>query len=93
MWLMEDRIKLVSAEFPGSDEVKSRLCHSLGLEKTWTSSVLLLGSEFANRSLLSLDCFLTKDDLFKLQTISLQELRYSHTSYTYRGLNTRYFLE
>lgn len=60
MWLMEDRIKLVSAEFPGSDEVKSRLCHSLCLEKTWTSSVLLLGSEFANRSLLSLDCFLTK---------------------------------
>lgn len=60
MWLMEDRIKLVSAEFPGSDEVKSRLCHSLGLEKTWTSSDLLLSSEFANGSLLSLDYFLTE---------------------------------
>lgn len=41
MGLMEDRITLVSAEFPGSDDVKPRLCHSLGTEKIWTSSDLL----------------------------------------------------
>ena len=57
---MEDRNKLVSAEISESDEVKSRLCHSLVIEKAWISSGLLLGSEFANIPLHLLDHFLTE---------------------------------
>lgn len=60
VWLVEDRNKLVSAEIPGSDKVKSSLCHPLCIEKAWISSGLLLGSEFTNIPFRLLDHALTE---------------------------------
>ena len=61
MWLVEDREKLVSAEIPRSNKVKSKVGHSLAAEKAWFSSGWLLGSALANIPFHLLDHFLSKD--------------------------------
>ena len=48
LWPEKDGNKLVSAEIPGSDKMKSRLCQHLDVEKTWIRAGLLCVSKFIN---------------------------------------------